>query len=487
MKLSALRILLPLGVMLLFLLALAITLLLALGEQRTLLLSQARHDIQREVNHYTWQAERVLAIDPQLLEDDLSQLATDPRVDMALVISPQGLVMASSQYVLRGRQVTEVLEDFSAQRFAQVAADRDAFISFDDSRDTLTAIMSYTAPAAGDALRSLDKGVVYIRYNLSRALVEARHQALQQRIPELFALLLIALLLAQFLRRHVTSPLGRVQEAARAMAAGDFDFTRHITPNGPEEIRELTVAFNLMSARLAEQLAKLDKQSRHTQAVVDNVIDAIITIDGRGHIASANRATERIFGYTLDEMLGNNVKMLMPEPYRSQHDGFLANYQATGIARIIGIGREVVGRRKDGSEFPMELAVSEIDYQGQPLFIGVIRDITERKRMEQMKSEFVSTVSHELRTPLTSIGGSLGLLAGGAAGELSPQASQLIQLANNNTKRLTLLINDLLDMEKIAAGKLHFDMRELDLSPLVQQALDENQGYADQNQVSFVL
>ena len=139
----------------------------------------------------------------------------------------------------------------------------------------------------------------------------------------------------------------------------------------------------------------LQENALFTQAILDSVIDGIITIDSRGIVQSFNRAGETIFGYTADEIIGRNINMLMPEPYHSEHDDYLENYHATGIPCIIGIGREVEGRRKDGSVFPMDLAVSRSTHNGQPLFIGLVRDITERKRVELMKTEFVSTVSHD--------------------------------------------------------------------------------------------
>lgn len=247
----------------------------------------------------------------------------------------------------------------------------------------------------------------------------------------------------------------------------------------------LGIAEDITERKQAE--TALREQAQHTQAVLDNMVDGIITIDGAGIIGSFNPAAERIFGYTPAEVVGRNVKMLMPNPHRDAHDGYLRNYQATGVARIIGIGREVEGQRRDGSLFPMDLAISEVTRQGQPLYVGMVRDITERKRMERMKSEFVSTVSHELRTPLTSISGALGLVAGGALGALPEQAQQMIAIAHKNSQRLTLLINDLLDMEKIAAGKLHFEMRPQPLMPLIGQALEANRPYGAERRVSLVL
>jgi PAS domain S-box-containing protein len=231
----------------------------------------------------------------------------------------------------------------------------------------------------------------------------------------------------------------------------------------------------------------LAEQAQHTQAILDNMVDGIITIDQKGIINSFNPAAERIFGYTVEEVLGQNIKMLMPSPHRDAHDGYLNHYQKTGEARIIGIGREVEGQRKDGELFPMELAIAEVSRHGKPMYVGMVRDITERKRMERMKSEFVSTVSHELRTPLTSISGALGLIVAGALGALPEQVQQMIAIAHKNSQRLTHLINDLLDMEKIAAGKLHFDLQPQMLMPLIEQALKENQAYGVARRVALSL
>lgn len=119
------------------------------------------------------------------------------------------------------------------------------------------------------------------------------------------------------------------------------------------------------------------------QAILNTVVDAIITIDDRGVIQLANHATERLFGYSQNELVGKNVSMLMPAPYRQEHDGYLKNYLATGEAKIIGIGREVVGLKKDGTLFPIDLAVSEVVFGSSRQFTGVIRDMTDRKRAEE--------------------------------------------------------------------------------------------------------
>ena len=157
----------------------------------------------------------------------------------------------------------------------------------------------------------------------------------------------------------------------------------------------------------------------HLQSILDTVPEAMIVIDERGVVQSFSSAAERLFGYTPAEAVGQNVRNLMPSPYRESHDGYLLRYLTTGERRIIGIGRVVVGQRKDGSTFPMELAVGEMKSGDQRFFTGFIRDLTERQkteaRLQELQSELVhisrltamgemaSTLAHELNQPLTAI------------------------------------------------------------------------------------
>ena len=123
------------------------------------------------------------------------------------------------------------------------------------------------------------------------------------------------------------------------------------------------------------------------RAIVDTAVDAIIVIDRNGVIRSINHATERLFGYAAEELVGRNVKLLMPEPYAGEHDKYLANYLRTGDKKIIGVGREVVGRRKDGSVFPMDVSVGEARDGDEPIFVGIIRDIVDRKAAQLAQRE----------------------------------------------------------------------------------------------------
>lgn len=242
-----------------------------------------------------------------------------------------------------------------------------------------------------------------------------------------------------------------------------------------------------LESRVAERTLELDVSEKRQRTIVENMVDGLVTIDNKGIIQSFNSAAVDLFGHQANKVIGQNIKMLMPDPYQSEHDGYLNNYINTGEKKIIGIGREVEGLRKDGTIFPLELAISEMVVGDETIFTGVVRDITERKEMDRMKNEFISTVSHELRTPLTSIRGSLGLLTNGAVGELPESANEMLKIASNNTERLLLLINDILDIQKIESGKMSFKFESVDLNLFIKQAIIEHAEYGKQHGVTFVL
>ncbi len=379
----------------------------------------------------------------------------------------------------------------------------------------------------------------------------------------------------------------------------------------------------LAEGRRQQAARQLAAREGFLNAVLHTVLEGIVTIDEHGAITSFNRAAETIFGYTAAEVLGSNVKMLMPDPYRTAHDGYLQHYRDTGEARIIGMGREVEGQRKNGERFPMKLAVAEMSQSEPRHFVGVVKDVSQHrlaekrlgesdrwrqaildgasaaiiatdpdgliqtfnraaqqmlgygedeivgrqtpalfhdpvevvararqlstelgreiapgfevfiararlgetdarewsylckdgarvpvmlsitalkdaegrisgflgmandlsdhKRVERLKSEFVATVSHELRTPLTSIRGALGAVLGKASIELPDKVRRLLETANRTSERLTVLINDILDLEKIESGHMAFTMVPLDLIEVCNAALAANEGYARQH------
>lgn len=242
-----------------------------------------------------------------------------------------------------------------------------------------------------------------------------------------------------------------------------------------------------------------------TSALLTNVLDAasevsIIATDNQGQVTLFNRGAERLLGYTADEIIGKHSPALFHLPAevvaRGSELSEILGYPVAGFRTFVEIPeqqgaeqREWTYVRKNGALVSVSLVVTPMRAGDGAItgYLGIAHDISERKRNDRMKSEFISTVSHELRTPLTAISGALGLLAGGALGELTEKPRQMIDIAHKNSQRLAYLINDLLDMEKLVAGKMHFDMQAQPLAAIVEQALDANRTYGAERKVSLSL
>lgn len=228
---------------------------------------------------------------------------------------------------------------------------------------------------------------------------------------------------------------------------------------------------------------RLRQQQSRTQAIVETAVDGIITIDSRGIIQDLNKAAEGMFGWRADEVIGRNISMLMPEPDRSRHDGYLGRYLEHGDARIIGVGREVMGLRRDGSLMPMRLAIGRVEMGGAPIFVGFVTDISERHAMEQAlrqakeraeqaaeaKSSFLANMSHEIRTPMNAILGFTDLVL---ASSLSEEQRRHLSTVRQSARGLLGLINDVLDTAKLERGAVELELKDFSLRELCTQVLD---------------
>jgi len=243
------------------------------------------------------------------------------------------------------------------------------------------------------------------------------------------------------------------------------------------------IARDITEAKKAQQ--SLLEREAHLQSVLDTVPDAMIVIDTKGIIQSFSKAAERLFGYTVKEATGRNVRILMPQPDRGRHDGYLARYLDTGERRIIGIGRLVIGQKRDGTTFPMDLAVGEVRLGERRFFTGFIRDLTEREqtqqKLQELQAELVhmarftalgemaSTLAHELNQPLTAVAsylnGARRLIDGGKSADL-PMARQAIESAAEQSLRAGQIIRRLRDF--VARGES--DQKEEDVRVLVEEA-----------------
>ena len=224
-------------------------------------------------------------------------------------------------------------------------------------------------------------------------------------------------------------------------------------------------------------------QSARLAAIVETAVDAIITIDERGTIDSFNPAAERLFGYARNEVLGKNVSRLMPSPYHEEHDGYLAHYLTTGEKRVIGLGREVVAQRKDGTTFPMLLAVSEMRVGNRRMFTGIVHDITLRKQAEERQAllirelesaneelkNFAYVVSHDLKAPLRAIATLADWISTDQSEKLDADGKEHLRLLIQRTRRMDSLIDGILQYSRV--GRVREVVVAVDVNEIVEEAL----------------
>lgn len=264
------------------------------------------------------------------------------------------------------------------------------------------------------------------------------------------------------------------------------------------------------------------------KAIIDNAIDGIITIDDRGRVESINPAACKLFLYTPEEVIGNNISMLMPPPDKGLHDEYIARYQRTREPHIIGIGREVTGLRKDGTTFPFRLGVSEVQFAERKIFTGFIHDLSREKEAEeqlkdyaahledlvesrtsslkdsvlalqqakeevssslekekelgQLKSRFVSMASHEFRTPLSAVQLSASLIEKYAQPYDNENIRKHVAKIKGSVGILTGILNDFLSLEKLEAGKVEASFNAFELVKFGEELTEELQLVAKQNQ-----
>ncbi|MBA3901159.1 MAG: PAS domain S-box protein [Bacteroidetes bacterium] len=238
-------------------------------------------------------------------------------------------------------------------------------------------------------------------------------------------------------------------------------------------------------SKLKHAETALSETENKFNAIIDNAVEAMISIDERGLMEMVNPAAARLFGYTKDEMLGQNVKMLMPDPERSEHDGYLSNYRNTNHKKIIGIGREVTAMRKDGSTFPIVLSVSEVKLYNRRIFTGILHDLSEQKlaqeklrryaaeleRSNRELQDFAYVSSHDLQEPLRKIQAFGSMVRAEESDKLSADGKEYVDRMLNAAFRMQKLINDLLDFSRITSQSKPFE--KVDLNMIFKEVLSD--------------
>ncbi len=246
-----------------------------------------------------------------------------------------------------------------------------------------------------------------------------------------------------------------------------------------EDLDLLMIASNHVA--LAIERKRSEERLKLSQFTIDHLSDSLFWIGSDSRILRVNDYACRKLGYSREELLSMSIQDVNPNFTEELWAARWEELREKGSFNI-----ESVHRTKYGREYPVEVTANYFEFRGQEYNFTVVRDITERKRVDRMKDEFISTVSHELRTPLTSIHGSIDLINQGKAGELPGKARDLLEIAGRNSNRLRELIENLLDIQKIESGKIEFDMRPLELKSVLETSIEDNKSFGEQFNVEFV-
>jgi len=247
-----------------------------------------------------------------------------------------------------------------------------------------------------------------------------------------------------------------------------------------------------LEQRVDERTRELQTSEERARAIIENAIDGVIVIGENGIVQSFSPAAENIFGYAADEVVGRNISCLMPEPYRSQHDTYLTDYLGGGEPKVLGVTRELQGRRKDGSVFPMDLSVGQAELAREKIFAGIVRDVSPRKAIEEAlvsarddaeqasaaKASFLATMSHEIRTPMNAVM-TLSEILGQTP--LTGEQSDMARTIQRSAHTLLTIIDDILDFSKIEAGRLAIESRPFHLMEPIENVADVVAARAEQN------
>jgi PAS domain S-box-containing protein len=239
------------------------------------------------------------------------------------------------------------------------------------------------------------------------------------------------------------------------------------------------------TSELAEALDEMLVSEQRIHTIIDTAQDAFIGVDLDGFIIDWNTQARIMFGWSRSEAIGKPVALIVPERYRSSVEHSLRRFRENGELGLLGRRVERVISDRNGDEIPIEMTLGLVATGVRPFFSIFLHDISMRKKVEQMKNEFIATASHELRTPLTSMRVSLSLLAQGAVTTLDPDAQELADIAHRHCERLVRLVNDMLDIQKIEAGGLQLDRRRQPLLPLIQEAIAGMRDYGLERQVAL--
>lgn len=399
----------------------------------------------------------VIASDLATLESFSQSVISNPDIVYVRVLDDLGVTLMSAG----DKQVL-------AREFKE---DVDVDSSFSDG------VYDISAPIkeAGSNFGSVQLGMS--SQKLHEVIEQSRNNAVGIAFIEMALVALFSFMLGTYLTRQLTA----LKEGADKIERGELGYMLEVKSR--DEIGQLAESFNTMSGRVKALYDAEREQVEYTRGIVDNVLEGIVTITAEGIITDINPEMKNIFGYDEDELIGTNVKILVPNgKARIMHDSYL-RHAAAESGTIIGGKRELIALHKDGTHFPIELSVKRVrDVGGGMLFLGVVTDISKhknsedqlRKAMEEAKvankakSEFLASMSHEIRTPMNGVLGMMHLLSNTS---LDEKQKRYLDTAVGSGEMLLVVINDILDFSKLEDNKLELESIPFDLVSLAEETM----------------
>lgn len=449
--------------------------------------------------------ERLMQSHADWLRSEVNQtavLAWAASDDVTMIESPQpylkfGILSPAGELLAHSGDLKSLSPDGSSSTVSadmqiwQPSGDMPSMLRWRSSRYVLS------VPMMSDAA---DSPTILIEYDASP--VVAKLDAKSATILAAIAILIVISVIAvEIFSRWLTSPV-------RELTARSERLVTAVTSEEPvsmtfprsrvSEYDNLADGLEATSSRLAEAFAELNQMRgnleqeirqrtrdlRRMSLVAQQTQNGVVITDRRGVTQWVNEAFIQLTGYSSDEMIGQTPGKLLQGPDTSQET---IEEIRSAVAAKESFNVEILNYTKSGDPYWVEIIANPLRDENGVIegFIAIETDISERKRLEASKDEFISSVNHELRTPLTSISGSLSLIHGGAFGELPPKLDNAISIAKRNTERLMALVNDILDVQRVLSGKLNLERSEIEAAALLESAVQENQSYADQHEVAL--
>ena len=409
-----------------------------------------------------------------LIRTLVSSFGAEPGHEVMILTDEKRIVLASTSMKLLGKPATlpSTPHDLAAIATVMASGGVETFLS--NQGRTINGYASVCALSAAGQLRMNNCGLLYLRNDITPALAAVSDALAVDASQDGIVVLALALILWVVIHFSLTRRTQMLIDTTRQFSSGDPRARSHLI--GHDELAVVGKAVDSMLDQIVDDRVALEHSEDRLRTVFESIADGIIAFDNHGVVHAFNSSCEDMYIIDRNHIIGSSIATLVAPSHRKT---FALDTPKDGILETVGI-------RPDGTEFDVEMTMSQMTFKGEDQTIAIVRDVTERKRLENLQSEFISVVSHELRTPLTSIQGALGLMIGGVAGQIPRDLRQMLEMCKRNSDRLLNLINDILDMDKISSGNLEFHFTANSSGKILREAVTVNQPYALAHDVNFV-